>query len=144
MSCAVLKTPAWPATPPMRRVVGSWTVPRRRWSKSGLAAGLALDSSSWAVGASVLDAVFRKPARLSTVHQLESQDVIRFETQQTERTEPRVLRSPQSGARMRDTWCAVMPKWFEDVRSADVLVESGWPLSLFYNSAPRRMKLMSE
>ena len=31
-SPAVEKTPACPATPPMRRVVGSWTVPRRRWS----------------------------------------------------------------------------------------------------------------
>ena len=39
ISCAVEKTPAWPATPPMRRVVGSWTVPRRRWSKSGLVSG---------------------------------------------------------------------------------------------------------
>ena len=28
-SAAVLKSPAWPATPPMRRAVGSWTMPRR-------------------------------------------------------------------------------------------------------------------
>ena len=28
-SAAVLKRPAWPATPPMRLAVGSWTMPRR-------------------------------------------------------------------------------------------------------------------
>ena len=49
-SCAVENTPAWPATPPMRRAVGSCTVPRSR-SEIGILAGVGLLSSSMAVGA---------------------------------------------------------------------------------------------
>src|SRR5271168_2515904 len=50
-SCAVENTPACPATPPMRRVVGSNTTPRSRKSKSGFLPGSFLLSSSCVVGA---------------------------------------------------------------------------------------------
>src|ERR1700722_14167860 len=50
-SCAVENTPASPLTPPMRRAVGSCTVPRTGQPKSGFLLGSALLSSSIAVGA---------------------------------------------------------------------------------------------
>jgi hypothetical protein len=38
-SAAVLNSPAWPATPSMRRAVGSWTTPRRKGTSAVFAQG---------------------------------------------------------------------------------------------------------
>src|ERR1700740_1301912 len=50
-SCAVENTPACPATPPIRRVVGANTTPRSREPKAVFLPGSLLLSSSCVVGA---------------------------------------------------------------------------------------------